>query len=175
MRKDIKIEKTDKDTADYFVSNYHLYMDKCQPNGSVEHLIKYKKAPIGICQYGYLPCSSKINGIESDKYMQISRFCLKEHIPNLATSSMSKSIGKFKKDYARDKNIKMLVAYSKTGFEGKIYEAFGFEFDGVSKGMRKSKKMIPNVYGNGEVVEKIGNKKPNKIYLEDKKRWVFKL
>ncbi|MFP4017826.1 MAG: hypothetical protein ACLFUH_01120 [Bacteroidales bacterium] len=161
----IVIENTSKRKCKEIVEKYHAYMDKAQHNASVDHEIFLKengeKKSVGIIQYGYLACSSPIAGVKPENTISLSRIALSNNKKNLATASMSKSIGKMKHEYARDKGIKLLVSYSRTDFEGTIYKAYGFEKDGISKG----KKSIGT--------NMVGNKPKKDIYTKDKIRWIF--
>lgn len=159
LRKRIEVESIDWNEANEFSKKHHEYMEGGRTTASVRHGIDLDGERNAVISYAYIMGDGVIDGVDTQSLMSVSRLTIKERgIDNFGSCALSKSIGKFKTDYARKNDIEALVTYVVSDWRGTVFEAYGFKECGKTKGKKNN-----------------GNRAPRDIYKKDKTRYIFHL
>ena len=156
----VSIDPIKKRVANAIHKKYHSYINTERHNSVVNHGIMVDDELAGAISYGYLLCSSEIQGHAPDEYLEVARVTVAIDMPNLASCAMSKSQERFAETYARRNGIGLLVTYVHEDWDGSMFKALrgkGWHADRLSEGRQA------------------GNRAENAIRDVDKTRWVCEL
>lgn len=152
----VSIREIDRRVADRIYENHHSYL----PRGRCgwHYGVYLDDSIVGAISFDNWPSQSTIRGFASDEIIEVSRVCIGNDTPNLASCAMSKAQDQFVEKHPK---VKLLITYIRGGYDGSMFKALrgeGLEFDGVSYGKERG----PH-HGDSEIHE---------IYTVEKQRWV---
>jgi len=126
----ISIKTIKRRIADAIYENYHSYI----PRGRLgwHYGILLDGELVGAITFSTWPAPANLRGHDSDDIIEVSRVCVANETPNLASCAMSKAQDKFIEEEADEYGVTMLVTYIHSDWEGSMFKALrgkGWEFD----------------------------------------------
>jgi len=149
----VTIREIDERAATHIYEAHHSYIPRGRTRS--HHGVYLDNKIVGAISYSSYPSSATIRGYGSDNIREVSRVCIANSTPNLASCAMSKSQDKYVEK--RGDEFELLITFIREDYEGSMFAALagkGWEYHGHSEGQQP------------------GNAPNHEIHDWDKERWV---